>query len=136
MREYLFRAKLIKNGEWAYGNLRVMPDNTYIITPNETVVGEYGKVNSETVGQYIGLTDKNGRKIFEGDIVHILGNEYVEEWKNIDYYATIVFIDGGYCAIDGTIEDYGLIRYNLSRMDFDVEVVGNIYDNPELLEKE
>ena len=87
----------------------------------------------ETVGQFTGLTDKNGKKIFEGDIVRVLGNQQVEDWKNVDYIALIAFLDGGFCAIDGTVEDHAFRRYGLVRMDFDLEVIGNIHDNPELL---
>lgn len=90
----------------------------------------------ETIGQFTGLTDKNGTKIFEGDIVRILGNQYVEDWKNVDYTALIAFIDGGFCAIDGTVEEHGFRRYALARLDFSLEVIGNIHDNPELLRGE
>jgi uncharacterized phage protein (TIGR01671 family) len=91
------------------------------------------RVVPETVGQYTGLTDKNGKKIFEGDIVNILGDQTSNDWKCVNYDALIAYIDGGFCALDGTIEDHAFRRYGLCRMDFDLEVIGNIHDNPELL---
>ena len=69
MREILFRGKLA-NGKWAYGNLDIGYNGVCIITPDRTLLGSYGQVDPETVGQYTGLLDAMGRKIFEGDILH------------------------------------------------------------------
>ena len=87
----------------------------------------------ETIGQFTGMTDKNGKKIFEGDIVHVLGNQQIEDWKNVNYIGSIAFLDAGFCVIDGTIENHAFRRYQLPRLEFDLEVIGNIHDNPELL---
>ena len=134
MREILFRGKRKLNGEWINGSLLVYGDgDCEICVPDGCDALDKFRVEPDTVGQYTGLTDKNGKKIFEGDIVHILGNQQVEDWKNVDYIALIAFLDGGFCAIDGTINDHAFRRYALARMDFDLEVIGNIYDNPELL---
>ena len=141
MREILFRAKRADKDEWIYGT----PFQEYsdfwgewewkIQTkhPLTNVPFLHLSVEKNTFGQFTGLTDKNGKKIFEGDIVHILGNQDVEDWKNVDYNALIAFIDGGFCAIDGTVEEHGFRRYALARLDFSLEVIGNIHDNPELL---
>lgn len=158
MRDILFRAKRLDNGKWAESrslNRSVTEDDVslwYIGAgqPADQWEDEHGNMVSiettgeclfyacdpATIGQYTGLTDKNGKKIFEGDIVNILGNQAVEEWKNVNYNALIAFLDGGFCAIDGTVDDHAFRRYALARMDFDLEVVGNIHDNPELLEGE
>ena len=131
MREILFRGKKKPWGGWAEGSLVKMRDYYRISEKNDMI--SFG-VETETIGQFTGLTDKNGKKIFEGDIVNILGNQYVEDWKDVNYNALIAFLDGGFCAIDGTIEEHGFRRYALARMDFTLEVIGNIHDNPELLE--
>ena len=136
MREILFRGKPknLKAYGWVYGQLLYHSEEMSKIYSDEidSPVG----VIPDTVGQFTGLTDKNGKKIFEGDIVRILGNQDVDDWKNVDYAALIAFIDGGFCAIDGTVEEHAFRRYALSRLDFSLEVIGNIYDNPELLEED
>ena len=137
MREILFRGKRVDNGEWVKGLLWKKKYNTAKLFiscfPDEDDNEEVFVIYPSTIGQYTGLTDKNGKKIFEGDVVNILGNQDVEDWKNVNYNALIAFIDGGFCAIDGTIEEHGFRRYALARMDFELEVIGNIHDNPELL---
>lgn len=144
MREILFRGQTRRKGQkvwmdgspvdsnWVEGyGVCVGTGDFSVIYAGHPV--EKFTVYTDTVSQYTGLTDKNGKKIFEGDIVHILGNQMVEDWKNVDYIALIAFLDGGFCAIDGTIDDHAFRRYALERMDFDLEVIGNIHDNPELL---
>ena len=133
MREILFRGKRKDNGEWVYGNL-IRRDNSgewsYFIGQNSL---EYEVIPS-TVGQYTGLTDKNGKKIFEGDIV--------------DYEDTA---PGQYEYHDSTFINRGVIQYSApvfywtNPVDVQLEdcaykgvvdcvIIGNIYDNPELLE--
>lgn len=130
-REILFRGKRIYNGEWVYGYVaHSKSDNSCVIMSEPH---GYEDVDWNSVGQYAGLTDRKGKKIFEGDIIHILGNQDVEDWKDVDYIAQIVFIDGGFCAIDGTVENHGFRRYDLARFDFEMEVIGNVFDTPELL---
>lgn len=124
MREYLFRGKIIANGKWSEGNLLVTRQGC-CITPDATVLGSYGAVNPETVGQYTGLTDKNGTKIFEGDICNF------SSCSDIDNYGVVVYdADETEFGIDYGSTYLGLGRHYHSR---DVEVIGNIYDNPELL---
>lgn len=112
MRKIVFRGKT-SNNKWIYGNLTII-DDTYFVSDEK-----HNKhiVRPETVGQYTGLTDKNGKKIFEGDIVKFGEYTYYVEWKQdrcgFGYGGRadrMLEIDGKHC-----------------------EVVGNIHDNPELL---
>lgn len=114
MREILFRAKRKLGGAWNYGDLIHYSDRAIAVSDEE---GNFVSVRPETVGQYTGLTDKNGKKIFEGDIV--------EGW---DVIFTVVFDE--YCRYV-IVAGYG--NYLLAQNHEDMEVIGNIHDNPELL---
>lgn len=122
MREYLFRGKMIANGKWSEGNLLVTKQGC-CITPDATVLGSYGAVDPETVGQYTGLTDKNGTKIFEGDIVKYgdTVHNVVFEQRNGTAYFGLVY---------STLETLSFGYYQDLKQ---IQVIGNIYDNPELL---
>jgi hypothetical protein len=149
MREIFFRGQTRRKGQkvwmdgspvegnWVYGGICHGTGDFSIIYGNldeeRERPTEKWAVYTDTVGQFTGLTDKNGKSIFEGDIVRILGDQSSADWRNVDYVALIAFIDGGFCALDGTVEDHGFRRYALARMDFDLEILGNIHDNPELL---
>lgn len=119
MREYLFRGKMIANGNWSEGTLLVTKQGC-CITPDATV---YVAVDPETVGQYTGLTDKNGTKIFEGDIVKYgdTVHNVVFEQRNGTAYFGLVY---------STLETLSLGYYQDLKQ---IEVIGNIYDNPKLL---
>ena len=138
MREILFRGKRADNGEWIYGNLLVdYPcckngvDETvklYSILDFKTNEEEVKKVEviPETVGQYIGLTDKNGKKIFGGDIVQDeqSGYEYTIKW--FQEYACYALAD----RRGNMVFDADEIEMFLN----DLIVVGNIHDNSEYME--
>lgn len=131
-REILFRGKRIDNGEWVEGNIFIPDKLTNREPPTEILVGtnvvriSY-EVDPETVGQYTGLTDKNGKKIFEGDIVKT--DKFSEPNKQYIIKYDLQF--GAFIGQD---------RYNLYFVTFDgdsgeFEVIGNIHDNPELLKR-
>lgn len=125
MREILFRGKNKYCSSWIVGYY-------YEKNGNPRIKNDYQdlEVDPNTIGQYTGLKDKNGTKIFEGDIVRDKDNPQLKGFN--DYI--IYFEDGSFMRQSIEWSDIGgfiFSEYNAQ----DVEVVGNIYDNPELLEK-
>ena len=121
MREILFRGKF--GNEWKYGFLSIEPKGLVIKEPYKNESSNVWHIDADTVGQYTDLTDKNGTKIFEGDIV-----------KYGDTVHNVVFEQR-----NGTVY-FGLVYSTLETLSFgyyqdlkQIEVIGNIYDNPELL---
>lgn len=126
MREILFRGKIQGLTDWSYGYYAKNGENHFILLDTDSE-DNYSIVDPETVGQYTGLTYKNGKKIFEGDIIRNNGNEIgVIRHGKYDVYSHYVF--GGYCCVDKTS---ALIDWTSG---WRCEVIGNIHDNPELLE--
>ena len=129
-REILFRGKRADNGEWIYG---------YLIG-NNVIVGEvvdfdeeyfntefWYKVNPETVNQFTGITDKNGIKVFEADVVK---HKFRRVWSEQEHTSIVVWNDNFMCyyLFDGA-------SYIRMREDVIYEVIGNAYDNPELIKR-
>ena len=137
MREILFRGKRIETGEFAYGFLVKMFGAYHIIDKDDENTAY--EVIPETVGQYTGLKDKNGKRIWEGDILHIakiadgLGGYYQPP---LDYHVNVV-VKFDLCAWmwETLCEDKRYISFPDAWCHYECEVIGNITDNPELLEK-
>lgn len=135
MREILFRGKRKDNGEWVKGDLRhggyyLNDPDVYICVPFANTVTNY-PVDPETVGQFTGLYD-NGTKIFEGDIV-VCKKEINGNW--VDYCVEIGFVEMKHGAF-GLHRKKGYYRpFKDWLEDYEYEVIGNIHDNPELLER-
>ena len=134
MREILFRGKRIDNGEWVEGYYAAEPymKNTYncgYILENEKDV--FAKkawlVDSRTVGQYTGLTDKNGTKIFEGDC-------FKTYCTGLPVYKHIVGYYPEHFAFMARCIEMNTVHYLSDYRPSAIEIIGNIYDNPELLE--
>lgn len=141
MREILFKGQTKSGKKWIYGNLLQTDDGVFIIQNYAPFdgIGKY-EVIQETVLQYTGLTDKNGRKIFEGDIITYqhdnddypfpnkdtkrrVGRVYFQEFRSCFAVAE------GRNGSDMINQDLFKYVQNGNR----VEVIGNIFDNPELI---
>ncbi len=133
MREILFRGKRKDNGEWIKGDFCSPCNIVFLENRYDAVLGKDDcpmcndfEVIPETVGQYTGLTDKNGKKIFEGDIIKI----YLYEPKGLaNYEVGCIKYDNTkarfvFCTKEG---NYSIDNSNA------FEVIGNTHDNPELL---
>ena len=130
MREILFRGRR-RNGEWIEGN--------YIFWNKKHCIydGIYYEVLPETIGQYTGLCDKNGKRIFEGDILKIakvsdsIGMYY---FPPLNYPVNVV-VTWDMCAWmwETLCEDKRYIGFPEAWCHYECEIIGNIHDNPELL---
>ena len=138
MREILFKAKRIDNGEWVEGWLFLTEDNTYIayvsqfdddlfLSPKNIFIA----VDIETICQYTGLTDKNGNKIWENDLIEVKNGKshFISQIEWDDWCKGFMFQDTKTtaCGMDA-FSDSGCYH-------FDYEVIGNIFDNPELIKE-
>ena len=131
MREILFHGKRADNGEWIEGDLiqvGLHDKPKYASIMPQIPVSSVYPVLPETVGQYTGLTDKNGKRIFEGDIIERVsdGERAVISWLKYSACFGLSF-DGWCCGFDNYFDNYD------DNLPGDFEVVGNIHDNPELL---
>ena len=141
MREILFRGKSAKDGKWFTGQLlhfkspvsekelNIIVEGCEWDDSNEWFnIGRRTKVVSETVGQYTGLTDKNGKKIFEGDIIDTPDRLVKVVWFEGNAQFDLHFIR--YTNEVAITNFKGIHMRDLK----EYEVIGNIYDNPELFE--
>ena len=119
MREIEFRGKRKDNGKWMYGSpVYLDPEHIGMWTKNAQ---SYFWVTPQTVGQYTGLKDKNGAKIFEGDIL---------EWGHYKWICQVSWLEDTARFLYITV-DRRLIYPGEARA---CEIIGNVHDNPELLE--
>lgn len=118
MQEIKFRGKSVENGEWVYGYLfndsMIGEAETYIETQDCSWF-----VNPQTVGQYTGLKDKNGKEIYDGDICESIDGIFLVTWDEEKSAFVMVFQDGE--------------RLYLEEMWEDTKIIGNINDTPELI---
>ena len=139
MREILFRGKRKDTGEWVRGcfGQHTSLDAFIIDRPYPTAAGDWSalgfyEVEPNTVGQYTGLSDKNGKRIFEGDILDFQIN------IKMKIRGKVIFARGGFqFESPGFEEEYGgSVNFDSDVIAFSsscLEVIGNIYDNPDLL---
>lgn len=148
MREIIFRGKDTDTGEWVYGyyvelcdpcrkpirNIERVSYRIYTGVADSETSGEgynfteeWYEVDPDTVGQYIGLKDKNGNKIFKGDILAVCVLPFTHEEKPV----TVVFDKNEACFIL-VIDEKTKSFYRFQDI-MECEVIGNVVDNPELL---
>lgn len=150
MKEYKFRGKEIDTGRWVYGGLfkepappqcfeKTLEDKYWIVYPDPRYMPDWNlpykmvrtDVEKETIGQYTGLKDKKQKEIYEGDIIFIKGETKLLDIKGKVEYSNILaqFIITNTGSIVNEAEPLGDYEEE------DIEVIGNICDNPELLEE-
>ena len=138
MREILFRGKSVNGTGWFEGSLRIVTiqpadkeafkqyeieDTTLGVFPNDFMAGFCEIVVPETVGQFTGLTDKNGKKIFEGDIIRATDSQ------DADLVGMVVWRYEAWCVSGANWAD----TLHMANFLHKLVVIGNIHDNPELL---
>jgi uncharacterized phage protein (TIGR01671 family) len=141
MREIRFRGRRIDNGEWVHGSLHTIQGDPYIIAKDtghfsishgeEIFITAYIEaVDPATVGQYTGIHDKNGREIWEGDIIKAVALANDHNQRGAITISAVEYWMGNACLKITYIPLYPFI------VDHSFEVIGNIHDNPDLLAKE
>ena len=159
-REILFKAKRVDNGEWVEGDLRhggyTLNDEEIYICPINIGLYENFPVIPETICEYTGLTDKNGKKIFEGDIVEYITFDWFDchsivkfgeykqdgsggEYSPNDCCGLFVNVNNftcpDWCENEPEYFSNYLLQQNIKEINKICEVIGNIFDNPELLKE-
>lgn len=141
-REIIFRGKSEVTNEWVYGSLVKVGNESHIVGFDEVDLdGHHLSYCSDrpiftkqgTIGQFTGLHDKNGKEIYEGDILMCIGER--NDNKGRKYYRKVLFDNG---AFGMTVPEYKCISALCNHVvngKLNWEVIGNIYDNPELLEE-
>lgn len=153
---YKFRGKEIDTGKWVYGGLfkepappqcfeKTLEDKYWIVYPNPRYMPDWNlpyemvrtDVNPKTIGQYTELKDENGKEIYSGDIIEFSYDMFVGNFDTFVAKGKVVFEEGAFYVEvfenERTTKDEAYLLYSIN-LDT-IEVIGNIYDNSELLEE-
>lgn len=139
-REILFRGKLEYNGKWIYGDLLQYENGDVAIFGEKlssfgcecTEMSKRDRVIPDTIGQYTGLKDKDGNKIFEGDILEYIGKR--KDNMNKVYRRKVVFHEGMFALLSKELQAYSALKHHcMEDGRFAWRVIGNVHDNPELM---
>ena len=124
MREIKFKGVDIADDKWIYGSLVKVGEDYHILGGGETEAHEYNIVYEESIGQYTGLKDKNGKEIYEGDIL---------EFETGEIFKVYWWESECCCYIQSILEPYINISFEMYPME-NFEIIGNIFENKELLD--
>lgn len=125
MKEIKFRGKRLDNGEWIEGDLLRMLGHWFIFPdPAPEGIDKYA-VDPATVGEFTGLKDKNGKEIYEGDVMEIPETDF-----NAEIIGRVLFEEDAYYIIP--LRGGHLWGLHWSLRKHDAKIIGNIHDNPEL----
>lgn len=141
-----YRGQRCNDGQWVYGYYVESnrswaghkPHKSWIVTSAMSnggffnILGRYA-VKDDTVGQFTGLLDKNGKKIFEGDILYVSVFDCFGNDKQ--YRVRVEWVDTEFMGVDVTNDDDAWNLCWLCNQDEEIEVIGNIHDNPELIKE-
>lgn len=135
MREIKFRGKRKDTDEWVYGDLVRNVEGAFAVVPPykmdmNNICSDY-EVSPETVGQFTGLHDTNGKEIYEGDILQYIGRGADIVGKI--YYREVTFKEGSFCIYCKDLNIHSPISGYITNGVLGWDVVGNIHDTPELL---
>lgn len=134
-REVKFRGKRVDNGEWVYGSLLISEPQEKSLEPLHYFICPldkgYHRVIPETIGQYTGLHDKNGKEVYEGDIIQF--NDGIVINKSNTHKSAVKWVDelGGF-YIHADCIGYYQVNPSQCKM-YHFEVIGNVFEDPELI---
>lgn len=136
MREIKFRG-LTLSGVWEYGDLEHQRSKDKWIIHTYREDGSYYRcfdVRPETVGQYTGLNDKDGKEIYEGDIMEVTALDFIDKAKNKKNFV-VKYENGFICHIINEPNCWMHLKAAYEKVSYSLKVIGNAIDNPELLQE-